>query len=175
MAIGDRIRFFRNLRGMTQKWLGTAVGFSPKTADIRLAQYESGSRTPKKDMVNALANYLNISPMALDIPDIDTDFGLIHTLFRIEDSRGVKVKEYKREEEIHIIFQKASSHLEDLFLFEILSTWASEAEKYRNGKIAKEQYDQWRYRFPEDAAIRRRLEFELELKSHNEVLDIYND
>ena len=49
MAIGERIRFIRNLRGMTQKWLGQAVGFPPKTADVRMAQYESGSRTPKED------------------------------------------------------------------------------------------------------------------------------
>ena len=42
MAIGERIRFIRNLRGMTQKWLGQAVGFPPKTADVRMAQYESG-------------------------------------------------------------------------------------------------------------------------------------
>ena len=35
MAIGERIRFIRNLRGMTQKWLGQAVGFPPKTADVR--------------------------------------------------------------------------------------------------------------------------------------------
>ena len=34
MAIGERIRFIRNLRGMTQKWLGQAVGFPPKTADV---------------------------------------------------------------------------------------------------------------------------------------------
>ncbi len=37
MAIGERIRFFRNLRGMTQKYLGTVVGFPEKTADIRSA------------------------------------------------------------------------------------------------------------------------------------------
>lgn len=32
MAIGERIRFLRNLRGMTQKYLGTAIGFPEKTA-----------------------------------------------------------------------------------------------------------------------------------------------
>ena len=32
MAIGERIRFFRNLRGMTQKYLGMQVGFPEKTA-----------------------------------------------------------------------------------------------------------------------------------------------
>ena len=41
MAIGERIRFFRNLRGMTQKYLGQVVGFPEKTADIRMAQYLS--------------------------------------------------------------------------------------------------------------------------------------
>ena len=55
MAIGERIRFIRNLRGMTQKWLGQAVGFPPKTADVRMAQYESGSRTPKEDLVKAIS------------------------------------------------------------------------------------------------------------------------
>ena len=36
MAIGERIRFFRNLCGMTQKYLGQVVGFPKKTADIRM-------------------------------------------------------------------------------------------------------------------------------------------
>ena len=58
MAIGERIRFFRNLRGMTQKYLGTVVGFPEKTADIRMAQYESGSRTPKADLTESLAGVL---------------------------------------------------------------------------------------------------------------------
>ena len=44
MAIGERIHFFRTLRGMTQKYLGMALGFPEKSADVRLAQYENGSR-----------------------------------------------------------------------------------------------------------------------------------
>ena len=57
MAIGERIRFFRNLCGMTQKYLGQVVGFPEKTADIRMAQYESGSRTPKTDLTNNLQRF----------------------------------------------------------------------------------------------------------------------
>lgn len=37
MAIGERIHFFRLLRGMTQKYLGTIVGFPERSADVRLA------------------------------------------------------------------------------------------------------------------------------------------
>ena len=43
MAIGERIHFFRLLRGMTQKYLGMSLGFPEKSADVRLAQYETGS------------------------------------------------------------------------------------------------------------------------------------
>ena len=53
MAIGERIRFFRNMRGMTQKYLGVLMGFPEKSADIRMAQYESGSRTPKEDLTKS--------------------------------------------------------------------------------------------------------------------------
>ncbi len=62
MAIGERIRFFRNLRGMTQKYLGTLVGFPERSADVRLAQYETGTRTPKADLTEKLAYYLGVSP-----------------------------------------------------------------------------------------------------------------
>lgn len=92
MAIGERIRFFRNLRGMTQKYLGQVVGFPEKTADIRMAQYESGSRTPKAKLTANLAAALGVSPLALSVPDIDSYLGLMHTLFTLEDRYGLTVE-----------------------------------------------------------------------------------
>ena len=93
MAIGERIHFFRLLRGMTQKYLGTAVGFPERSADVRLAQYETGSRKPKADLTAALAQVLDVSPQALDVPDIDSQIGLMHTLFTLEDVYGLTVSE----------------------------------------------------------------------------------
>lgn len=90
MAIGERIRFFRNLKGMTQKYLGIQVGFPEKTADIRMAQYESGSRTPKADLTNTLAQVFEVSPQALTVPDINSYNGLMHTLFTLEDLYDLK-------------------------------------------------------------------------------------
>ena len=55
MAIGERIRFFRNMKGITQKYLGMVVGFPERSADVRMAQYETGSRTPKADLTKTLA------------------------------------------------------------------------------------------------------------------------
>ena len=92
MAIGERIRFIRNLRGMTQKYLGTLVGFPEKTADIRMAQYESGTRTPKAELTKSLADALDVSPLALRVPDIDSFLGLMHTLFALEDLYGLTIE-----------------------------------------------------------------------------------
>ena len=102
MAIGERIRFFRNLCGMTQKYLGQVVGFPEKTADIRMAQYESGSRTPKADLTNKLAEVFDISPQALTVPDIDSYNGLMHTLFTLEDLYGLKITELDGEVCLHL-------------------------------------------------------------------------
>ena len=65
MAIGERIHFFRIMRGMTQKYLRMAPGFPEKSADVRLAQYETGTRTPKADVTEALHRYLMFLPKPL--------------------------------------------------------------------------------------------------------------
>ena len=85
MAIGERIHFFRTLRGMTQKYLGVRLGFDEKSADVRIAQYESGTRSPKDNYIALLADTLGVSPLALSVPNIDSYDGLMHTLFALED------------------------------------------------------------------------------------------
>ena len=141
MAIGERIRFFRNLRGMTQKYLGQVVGFPEKTADIRMAQYESGSRTPKAELTESLASALGVSPLALSVPDIDSYLGLMHTLFTLEDRYGLTVETGENGVSLRVDPRKAE-------LSEMLTAWAEQTEKYRNGEINREDYDKWRYNYP---------------------------
>ena len=93
IAIGERIHFFRNMRGITYKYLEQLLGFPEKSADVRLAQYETGARTSKADLSASLANTLDVSPQALAVPDIDSYIGLMHTLFTLEDRHGLKIDE----------------------------------------------------------------------------------
>ena len=93
MAIGERIHHFRLLRGFTQKYLGQQLGFSESQADVRIAQYEKGSRSPKENYLNALADIFEVSPHALAVPDIDSYVGLMHTLFTLEDLYGLHIGE----------------------------------------------------------------------------------
>lgn len=144
MAIGERIRFMRNLKGFTQKYLGMLAGFDEKTGDIRMAQYESGTRTPKADLTQTLAEIFDISPLALNVPNIEDEQGLMHTLFALEDIYGFKAEIIDGKVCLTIDNNKpASSSIE-----KSISVWAEQSQKYNNGEISKDEYDQWRYNFP---------------------------
>ena len=146
MAIGERIHFFRIMRGMTQKYLGTLVGFPDKSADVRLAQYETGSRKPKADLTAALAQVLDVSPQALDVPDIDSYIGLMHTLFTLEDIYGLTVGEADGEVCLKVNKDKGKEAYE---LLKMLSAWKEQADKLSADEISREEYDRWRYYYPQ--------------------------
>ena len=146
MAIGERIHFFRNRCGMTQKYLGRLLGFPEKSADVRLAQYETGSRSPKADVTAALADALGVSPQALTVPDIDSYVGLMHTLFTLEDCYGLQVDKADGEVCLKVDFKKNKDAAR---LHEMLCSWQAQAEKLRKGEIDQEDYDNWRYHYPE--------------------------
>ena len=153
MAIGERIRFFRNLRGMTQKYLGMQVGFPEKTADIRMAQYESGSRTPKADLTNNLAEVFGISASALTVPDIDSYNGLMHTLFTLEDLYGLKITELDGEVCLHLDKGMGANYIT---MFEMVTAWKKPAEKLKIREISKDEYDKWRDNYPEGVIFNSR-------------------
>ena len=146
MAIGERIHFLRTLRGMTQKYLGVMVGFPEKYADVRLAQYETGARTPKADLTASLANALDVSPQALAVPDIDSYTGLMHTLFTLEDRYGLQIDEADGEVCLKVDVRKNKDAAE---LHKMLCSWRQAAAKLKAGEITQEEYDRWRYRYPE--------------------------
>ena len=90
--------------------------------------------------------------MALNIPDIDSDLGFIHTLFAIEDIHGIRAE--KQREEVHLVFDGSKRSMDE-GIFTMLSAWAEQSEKLRSGEITKEQYDHWRYTFPEEDTTQR--------------------
>ena len=130
---------------MTQKYLGTVVGFPEKTADIRMAQYESGSRTPKADLTESLAGVLGVSPLALSVPNIDSYLGLMHTLFTLEDRYGLTVEKGENGVSLRVDPRKGKDSAE---LSEMLNAWAEQSKKYHNGDINRDEYDKWRYNYP---------------------------
>lgn len=121
------------------------LGFLGKTSDVRMAQYESESRTPKQDLVKELAGIFDISTEAITVPDIDTYTGLMHTLFALEDMYGLKIKEVDGKPMLTLdpSISAPGSQMDNMF-----HAWMQQANKLSNGKISKEEYDKWRYNYP---------------------------
>lgn len=144
MAIGKRIKFFRTMRGMTQKQLGTAIGFPAKNVEVRLAQYEIETRKPKADLIAKLAKALSVSPQALNVPDIDSNIGIMQTLFCLEDTHGIVISNIGVFPAIAIDTNKSESAKE---LLEELFLWHEQATFLAKGAINKHEYDPWRYNY----------------------------
>lgn len=146
MAIGQRIKYFRTKMGMTQKDLGKRLDFIGNTADVRVAQYESEARTPKPTLIKKIAYYLGVSSFAINVPDIDTNIGLMHTFFALEDMRGLKIDEINGD----VVLRLDKSDFSNFRSMDsMLRAWLAESKKLENGEITKEEYDVWRYRYPE--------------------------
>ena len=130
--IGKRIRFIRKKRNMTMKHLGKAAGLPENSADIRISQYESGTRTPKNDLLFKIANELGVSPDTLSVPNLDSIAGVMHTLFILEDLYS---------------FRFSLENCTSDKLNKAINEWQRKYESYSKGEINEEQYDKWRYNY----------------------------
>ena len=140
MAIGERIKFFRKMRGLTQNQLGVMTGMNSKTAAIRISQYESGLRSPKEDLANRLAYILGILPEALNV-NIESYTDVMQILFALEDMYGLKIG---RSGDDYVI-RLNKKHKEYPVMREMFKAWYDEATRY-----FKRSYNDWRYNFTRD-------------------------
>ena len=49
MTVGEKIKYYRNIRGISQEMLGNLSGINPAT--IKKYEYEYGIRNPKPDQL----------------------------------------------------------------------------------------------------------------------------
>ena len=153
MAFGERIRKFRNMIGMTQQELGTKLGFSEKSAVIRVGQYENENRKPKQDMINNMAYIFDVASESITVPDIDNYIGLMHTLFALEDRYGLTVTMLDGQ----ICLKQDINHSNyNRSLADDLQSWYDKKSKLTSGSILASEYDHWRYNFPADRASETR-------------------
>ena len=70
----------------------------------------------------------------------------MHTLFALEDRYGLVVEIRDGEILFRIDPRRGKEAAQ---LSEQVSAWATIAEKYHVGEISKDEYDKWRYYYPE--------------------------
>ena len=87
MNLGDKIKKYRVLRGLTQTKLGEMVGFSRTTANSRIRKYETNEMAPKADIRQKIALALNVDMSALSDIDIQTEEDIMQVLFYLEKTK----------------------------------------------------------------------------------------
>lgn len=60
MEFGKRLKIIRKRKRLTQLQLGVLIGLNSKSADIRISQYEIGSRVSKLTLINKISEVLNV-------------------------------------------------------------------------------------------------------------------
>lgn len=118
----------RKFRGFTQRNLSDALGLG-SAGDIRIAQYESGSRHPKSDMVLQLAQTLRIAPNVIDAPVGASVEEFMQSIFWAEEFIGSGV------------------------VRECFKEWSRMRAKLECGEISREEYFDWKLAWTELALI----------------------
>lgn len=70
----------------------------------------------------------------------------MHALFTLDDRYGLAVKTGENDASLRINPRKRK---DAAGLSKMLTVWAQQAEKLRNGNINREDYDKWRYNYPQ--------------------------
>ena len=141
MAVGDRIKRVRNFRGMTQKELGIAVGFDEKSADIRIAQYESNTRTPKEDLLRKIAEVLDVNYRSLYEPTLYAAEDIMYTLFELDEHYpGTRIYEVTDTTDPDFPEKHMAVSFRYRLLDEFLQEWQLRKKQLASGEITKEEY-----------------------------------
>ncbi len=145
MTLGQRIRKFRLLRGLTQKELGQKALRVKTGADVRINQYEKDIIAPKADARASLAKVLDCDIEALSDVGFKSDEDIMYILFALEESRGLHVT--KENGKIHLIFEEPNDQNENANLTTYLNFWENEASRIRITAEEKTEYDCWKAKF----------------------------
>ena len=88
MTVGEKIKTFRNIRGISQNMLGQLAGIDGTT----IRKYELGSRNPKPDQLLKIANALGVSINVFTGFDIETASDVLTLLFKMDDQMTIYIR-----------------------------------------------------------------------------------
>ena len=151
MAIGERIKRIRNLRKLTQKELGLAVGFDENTADVRIAQYESNTRTPKEEMLRKIADALDVNYTSIYVSPLYAAEDVMFTLFELDEHYPIHLHEIVDDTAPNSTEKHIAVNFHTRLLDEFLAEWQQRKKDLADGAISKAEYMEWKLNWPRTA------------------------
>ena len=104
MNFNLKLKKIRTFRKMTQKELSEKIGL---TDQHRIVQYEKGVRVPKKDLVDKMAQALDVNPYTL----YDTAMTVIGDILVVQTMKktGFTIEEYSKRHHGGYLGEKSRS------------------------------------------------------------------
>lgn len=166
MILGERIKRIRTFRRLTQRELGLKLGYEERNADVRVAQYESGYRVPKKDTLMEIARILNVNYINFIIEAPGCAEDIMQTFFWLdEDNRNTfhlfqlirnpskcnasddKSVRYNDSDEWPA-HAPVGMWIDYGLVNEFLREWCLRKEQLKSGEISEDEYFEWKINWP---------------------------
>lgn len=133
MSIGQNIRKYRQLRNLTQKSLSERAGMT----ESAVRMYELDLRTPNQEMLEKIANALDVRAEALEDYEINTAREALEALFRLEEAFGLT----PTEEDTLSFNPKAEGSQK---LAQAIKAWRGVLDEVEAGEMSAEDYELWK-------------------------------
>lgn len=134
MSVGESIRRYRKLRGITQVQLAEAVGLT----EGAVRHYESGIRAVKPELLEAIADALNVSVNALKDYGVETAGDLMSLLVRLEDTFGIA----PAADGTGLTLNLKAPHAPKASM--AIKLWAEKRAQLESGEIDANEYEDWK-------------------------------
>mgnify|MGYP005960468501 FL=1 len=157
MTTGEKIKYFRNMRGISQETLGQLSGINSAT----IKKYEYGIRNPKPDQLLKIANALGISINIFMDFDIETVSDVLSLLFKLDDQIDMKF-EADKDDEGNFKLATVKLSFKNNLINKKLCTYMKALEIRENMINAKDDYSEKEF----NASLQRINENIEEIKQH---------
>ena len=137
MTVGEKIRTYRTMRGLSQKMLGELAG---GINEVTIRKYEAGDRNPKPDQLLKIANALGISINIFMDFDIETVSDVLSLVFKMDESVDLEFVGDKNENGEYDP-KTISIKFNNYTINKKLATWAKAKELVQKVINAKDEFD----------------------------------
>lgn len=166
MELGQKIKKIRMSRGMTQRELGIRLGYGRESADVRIAQYESGARVPKRETLSLMADILEVNILNFIRPHPGSAEDLMQLFFWLDEENRDAVQLFaietgrgKTDGDSHSVTEfypdaeggqpAVGIRFEYGKMEEYLQEWLEKKQQFINQEISEKEYLEWKWNWLE--------------------------
>lgn len=132
MTLGEKIKNYRSMRGLTQKELGDLTGIH----EVSIRKYEANRIKPRREQLRRIAMALRVSLNEFLEIRVNRTSDMLPLLFAIDEKYEIKITSDDN--------QTFKIEFEDPAINYFLRDWQSAKEMYALGLISHEDYDLWK-------------------------------